>query len=551
MSSDESWKAKYLREQDAQAAREQDWQSERHLLGRLLVRTSLASEGQSPELDQLLGQLRAGLRGDHGDLDKLRALQVALDRQLTSLDDRKAERLSALTAQLNELFDNMHQSALFAGERKPLKNLEKRWKAPDVQQGRWPEWLAELAQLLARALAGDENTAPPRPGMLGRLFGTSRGEAAAVIAADRDQPVELPADEQPERLKIARRISELLGQILAQLTLDPASHARAEILRDHLAHSDDWQELRASLQEVAELVTLAVRRGQQEFEGFLKRLDDRLLALQDHFVEQSEALSGAQSASRTFDESLRGELQELGAQVGASNDVDELKQSVASHLQSISAAMARYREDEGQREQRLAEQMQAMREKVAALEAHSEQIKVRLKEERTRALTDVLTQLPNREAWQERMAFELARWQRYRHPFTVGILDIDHFKRVNDSYGHKAGDRVIQLVAKTFSERLRTTDFVARYGGEEFVLMMPETDVGTARAVIDSLRERVAELPFHFRGEPVTITFSAGLTALREGDDLDQVFNRADKMLYLAKSEGRNQVRTEAAGPLD
>ncbi|WP_348245968.1 GGDEF domain-containing protein, partial [Salmonella enterica] len=84
------------------------------------------------------------------------------------------------------------------------------------------------------------------------------------------------------------------------------------------------------------------------------------------------------------------------------------------------------------------------------------------------------------------------RWQRYRHPLTVGVLDIDYFKRVNDSYGHKAGDRVLQLVAKALSDRLRTTDFIARFGGEEFVILMPETPPDVASSVLDGMRKHIA-----------------------------------------------------------
>jgi diguanylate cyclase len=122
------------------------------------------------------------------------------------------------------------------------------------------------------------------------------------------------------------------------------------------------------------------------------------------------------------------------------------------------------------------------------------------------------------------------------------VLDIDFFKRVNDSYGHKAGDRVLQLVARALRERLRATDFIARFGGEEFVILLPETNVDNARSVLDSMRGHIAELPFHFRGEPVSVTFSAGLAEFDGDDDEDDVFDRADKALYLAKDSGRDQV---------
>ncbi|SFM01512.1 GGDEF domain-containing protein [Marinobacter zhejiangensis] len=548
MSSEDSWKAKYLQEQEYREISEQAWESERHLLGRLLVRTSLASQGQSQTLDLLLTQLRDGLRQSSSDLGGLRKLQEAIDLQLTELDDEQAAQRGKLAERVEQLIGVAQANPMFAEEKDRLKALEMRWHQPVTQSSQWAPWFTELAELMVRALASEGNGVTERSGLLGRLFRSGRDESndgkpgpAAATERAETRPGAC-AEDLEQRIQIARRISELLGQMLSQLTLDVSAHARAEILRNHLAESNDWQELRESLNEVADLLILAIKRGQQEFEAFLKRLDERLLALQDHFVDQTDILAGAECAARAFDEGLRSELRALGEEVDASNDVSELKRSVSQHLESISDAVFRYREEECQRERRLSEQLQAMKEKVIALEAHSEQIKVRLKEERNRALTDVLTQLPNREAWQQRMSFEMARWERYGHPVTIGVLDIDHFKRINDSYGHKAGDRVIQLVAKTLEGRLRATDFIARYGGEEFVLMMPETTTDTAKAVLDDLRGQVAELPFHFRGEPVTITFSAGLTDLRTGDDQDSVFDRADKVLYDAKSGGRNRV---------
>ncbi|WP_227173602.1 GGDEF domain-containing protein [Marinobacter sp. CA1] len=540
MSSAESWKAKYLREIEEAEVREQRWQEERHTLGRMLVRTSLASEGQGPHLDSLLGQLRDLLRKDHYDLERLRQLQASIDRQLTQLDDRKQQTFGQLKERVDALVETARRHPQFQPEKDGLRRLEKAFRKPDQLRETLPQWFCELAELVARALAADPAT-EHKPGLLGRWFGN--GDEHHDETPELAAPLELSDEDLAQRLRIARRISELLGQMLAQLALDPHAHARAETLRDHLAVSNDWAELRASLNEVADLLIAAVRRGQQEFEAFLKRLDERLLALQDHFLDQSDMLAGAQTASQAFDRGLREGLEELGQRVKASEDVHELKRSVNDHIETISVVVARYREEESERERRLASQVATMQEKLAALEAHSEQMQERLREERSRALTDVLTQLPNREAWQERLAFEFKRWQRYRHSLTVVMLDIDHFKRINDSYGHKAGDRVIQLLGKTLSERLRSTDFVARYGGEEFVVLMPETDNDGASRVVESLREHIAQLPFHFRGEPVSITFSAGVAQLRDGDDQDSVFDRADKALYQAKDGGRNRVQ--------
>ncbi|MBL3557973.1 diguanylate cyclase [Marinobacter sp. JB05H06] len=330
--------------------------------------------------------------------------------------------------------------------------------------------------------------------------------------------------------------------MLGQVSLDPASEARARRLQESLLNSDNWDELREGLNGVAELVIAAVTRSQREFEAFLRRLDERLESLRQCFSDQSTAQTGRLNASEALDREIRDELQTLGEQVESSADFDQLKASVGQHLESISGAVERFRTQETERERNLSQQLELMHEKLAAVETHSEQMREELAEERQKALRDVLTQLPNREAWQERLAFEYQRWQRYRHPLTVGVLDIDYFKRVNDCYGHKAGDRVLQLVAKALSDRLRTTDFIARFGGEEFVILMPETPPDVASSVLDGMRKHISALPFHFRGEPVSVTFSAGLAEFVEGDDEDDVFDRADKALYQAKDSGRDRV---------
>ncbi len=485
MASDQSWKEKYLQELESAESREKQWKAERNTLERMLVRTSLASEGQAPELDRLLVRIRKDLRKNRVDVDAWKELQDQIDRQVALLDERQS-----------------------AADKKPsFFSRKSREPEPQQQQQTHPESLPENAE-------------PPGP------------------APGNDQDIE----DNAQRLRIARRVGQLLGQMLAQVSLEPAAEARARSLQQSLLASNDWEELREGLNHVAELVIAAVTRSKREFEDFLKRLDERLELLREHFSAQSSAQSGRLHASEDLDREIREEIERVGQRLQESDNLQDLKQSVSRHLASIGQAVGRFRTQETERERVLSGQLEAMQEKVAAMEAHSEQMQEQVRKERLRAMTDLLTELPNREAWQERLSFEYNRWQRYSHPLTVGVLDIDLFKRINDSYGHKAGDRVLQLVAKEFRERLRTTDFVARFGGEEFVVLFPETEPADARSVVDKLREHVGKLPFHFRGEPVTVTFSAGLAGFVAGDTEESVFDRADRALYQAKDAGRDRV---------
>lgn len=560
MSSDSSWKAKYLKALESSEEQEALWQSEKNQLQRMLVRTSLASEGQNPELDRLLSRLRQQLRGDSPDTNSWHRLQDQIDREVSALDEQKAESARRIKSSCGELLSRFGSQAQFADSKTRLKDLEKRLGKPDSPDHYLADWLADFALAVEEALSSGPGRAG-RPRVFSRFFGVREpvSEAGARTGADESAPpcgdeAELDRGDDSnvqadERLQIARRVGELLGHMLSQVVLEPASEARARRLQESLLNSDSWEQLREGLNGVAELVIAAVTRSQREFESFLRRLDERLESLRQCFTQQTEAQAGRLNASEALDQEIRSELQSLGDQVESSADFGELRASVGRHLESISGAVERFRTQESEREKNLSQQLVLMQEKLATMEAHSEQVHEELAEERQRALRDVLTQLPNREAWQERLGFEYQRWQRYGHHLTVGVLDIDYFKRVNDGYGHKAGDRVLQLVARALRDRLRTTDFIARFGGEEFVVLLPETPTDVAKTVLDSLRTHIAGLPFHFRGDPVSVTFSAGLAEFLDGDDEDTVFDRADKALYMAKDAGRDQVMISGSGP--
>ena len=200
---------------------------------------------------------------------------------------------------------------------------------------------------------------------------------------------------------------------------------------------------------------------------------------------------------------------------------------------------------EEERGHRLQDRYEDLIGKVEEMEQETRKVKAHMEEERLRARTDPLTGLPNRAAYDEHIEQEYERWSRYRTAFAVVVADLDLFKKVNDSFGHLAGDKVLRLVAKVITKNIRVTDFVARYGGEEFVIILPSTGTAEAELAMDKLRQSLEKSPFNFHGKPVGITMSFGVTEIKEGDSLDDVFTRADEALYQAKEDGRNLVRTK------
>jgi two-component system cell cycle response regulator len=168
-------------------------------------------------------------------------------------------------------------------------------------------------------------------------------------------------------------------------------------------------------------------------------------------------------------------------------------------------------------------------------------------EHRRLATIDPLTGLHNRRSFLELLRGELERAQRYELPLSLVLLDVDHFKAINDMRGHNAGDQVLCALGLLLRRELRTPDLSARWGGEEFVVALPSTDPTSAEALAERLRSAVQALDIPFADGSIAVTASFGLAAYRPGESPEALIDRADRAMYSAKANGRNRVGVEAA----
>ena len=172
-----------------------------------------------------------------------------------------------------------------------------------------------------------------------------------------------------------------------------------------------------------------------------------------------------------------------------------------------------------------------------------------LKRAKELAHTDPLTGLSNRRALSELIVRDIARAHRTKEAFCVAILDIDHFKRVNDRYGHAAGDQALLHMAFVAKSGVRETDAICRYGGEEFIILLPGAGADGAYFVIDRMRKMVEKTPFVFGREKITLRYSAGVAELQADENAEGLLERADRALYQAKRSGRNRVNLAVVPP--
>lgn len=170
----------------------------------------------------------------------------------------------------------------------------------------------------------------------------------------------------------------------------------------------------------------------------------------------------------------------------------------------------------------------------------NERLRIQLQEQ---AIRDPLTGVFNRRYFSETLEKETARAQRENSPFSVFILDVDHFKKFNDTYGHKCGDLVLQSLANFLIENTRRSDIVCRYGGEEFVVLMPDASMESAYERAEYFRRQFAELTIQYAGQPLKCTFSAGIASYpQHGTSGESLLGYADEALYTSKAKGRNRV---------
>jgi len=576
------WKDKYLTALEQEERRKKQSQQTMALLSRAIVRVSLMADGLDSRLDQQLTGLRKMLSSGSIPGSKLKMLVDALEGHVKRLDRVKLERSAATQTAFKSLSGQLKALKPGSDLKKQLDQFEKPLPQRSAQLQEYPGLVTEYAQLQGKVLAAVEQPVlskpfwhrwPPATAQPERdadalevviaeevdesegAYRGSKERGAAQLIDESGVGLDLSDDEVAPRVQknpeqfaeepTYSRLNQHIREVLSELLdgIDPPSLAKEnyQSARKQIEAGLPWYELIPTLEDISLVVVTAFDSRQGDFEAYLGKLNERLTEAFDDIGKSKKVLAEGSVAARLFDSSLRESMSVMRTSVDGATELDQLKAQVSSNLDQVVSTMDRHKLAEQQREEALTEQLNTLVERVKRMEQESEVAEKRIEEQRQRALRDVLTQLPNREAYDLRLHQEFERWKRYQRPLALVVCDIDFFKRINDGYGHLAGDKVLRIIAKTLAKRLRETDFIARYGGEEFVILMPETGTEQSLLVAEGIREAIATCPFHFKDEKVEITMSFGVTEFIDGDEPESGFARGDKALYAAKEGGRNR----------
>lgn len=426
-----------------------------------------------------------------------------------------------------------------------------------------------LAEALARGTAPPTQPAPldgpadagipSGPEGLDRRWSEVVADLAQAIAAA------LPEDD-PRCQRLRARLGDLLAPLAELPDEDLADDWRgwagdARRLLEHRAHLTDQlrglcDELSASLGELAEDGSWVQGQASLMRERLREGLTARTVRSVSHLLQATRSRQGEIKAERARSRDMIKQLinsmvqriGELGAHTGRFQDrMDRYVQVIeqADTLESLAGVVKELVEDTRSVQTAVHdthEQLRSEHAQAEALQQRVRELEAELQRLSTEVSTDPLTEIANRRGLIQAFEVEHARMQRQGGELAVGLLDIDNFKKLNDTLGHQTGDEALKFLAAHVKQALRPMDTVARYGGEEFVVLLPQTTAEEARVVLTRLQRTLSANFFMHDERQVFVTFSAGVTVFRPGERLEETLDRADEALYEAKRTGKNRT---------
>ena len=581
----EDYRNKYLDLLDEQEQQQKQWEQKESALKHSLNRVSLFADGLTPDLDRCLKNMRDLIRSK-GKEQHLEPILNQLAEKLSQFEASSGSDYSSSTQVVTFLLENVEWPKHSRDTVKAVKLSLK--EHPFVDE--LPVVLNQFSKLCVESFALPQE-GEASGGLFGKLFSRNeqaqekqelnqlayqilenvigafnlveqRGELMAALRACANESDMLDVSERVvahvaslmARGSTAERneqnesdylpsANELFVAMLDRMSLPAELEPSAQQLKEKLdgpLSTEQWPDV---MDKICDLIAMLRRKAQQEkqdIERFLSGLTESLKELDDRVKGASVDHKTSRESGQELNTVVQAQMSGLVSSMQQTSDLDVLKHSVQEHVELIRTHMESYQVQEEERYRNTVERMRILNERLHHLEQESDSLRARVREQRNQALRDTLTGINNRLAYDERVEMEYSRWKRFRSPVSLMIWDVDHFKKVNDTYGHQAGDKVLVAIARLLSSQIRESDFLARYGGEEFVLIAPGANIEEAMSLAEKLRKKIESSQFKHGDDEVPVTVSCGLVEFQQGYTLEQLFEAADKALYQAKVQGRN-----------
>lgn len=346
------------------------------------------------------------------------------------------------------------------------------------------------------------------------------------------------------------RLRELSNNILDRLTelVPPSMTDKISELKDGLHKNEDFGGPSDWLEPPVKFIKKyfdSLSRRNSELEEFMQQTMKYLADTESHLADELSSHQQKFRIDRDFEEGISSNMDMIKHNFSVADDFNSIRNAVMSKIDNINRGIDRKRDQDMLMLKETEQTIEQMGKKMNDIKREADEIRKKSREIEFESVRDSLTGLYNRKAYDTKMEETLSIHNRYKVSYSLLVCDIDFFKKINDSYGHKVGDLALKKLSALLKERLRENDFIARYGGEEFAIILPHTNLSDAAKAGESIRSYIRNSVFSYKNNEIPLTISIGVSSFRTGDDGITVFERADKALYLAKRAGRNQVKTE------
>lgn len=485
------------------------------ILQNLVMHLCLACKGLSKALDNRLAELSQQIDSGKNPLQLVEHL-ATIDQLLKQHVPQVSNNFLYLQSLIHSTTDKLKQvNGLPPKLRQQLKEFETEHSAETVKDNQ--RRLAQVFEFYHQALTNKPaNFAPD---------------------LDAQAPIKHSLLDQHHH----QRICDELQRLISELDFHGKATEQLQKIRDQLLSGVSPDVLPNLCQQVIQLMIEGMREERKESQEYAFSLNQNLQRMNQDFSEHVSLSQNIHEHSRIQHKSLTKQIVNLGLEVKASEDLTHTKQLIQQRISQMSNVL-KENDRLDQQVQELAQRLTLMETQLERVRKQSEQHQKRLDTKRNQLFIDSLTQIYNRNALDERMELEYKRWRRYGYQLGLAIIDIDHFKVINQQFGHLAGDKALKVVARALQSSLRDTDFLARFGGEEFVILMPKINADDLSIPLEHVGEHIRSLPFRFKQQQVTITVSIGATLFRDTDKLLDAFERADQALYEAKSRSIDSI---------
>jgi diguanylate cyclase len=501
----DKWKTKYYELFDKNEILEKTYQNKEELLCKTIIRLSLATTGFNKQLDPYLlrirNQLKKGLKSEQLNTE-LETFSNALMTLEESDPDKQKPDISVLFE-----FLNTH----FAEQKCNFQQLQVKYEKDDYPN----------IQYLFVAIND--------------LIDSIQQIEPIVVPSSKDSN-----DLDSENID-SKSVNTQLQHLLEETEIPTKFYSQTQELKDKLYGNAP---LAIVLDETISLlfnIKTYFQSEQRDLADFLSQFTDQLTELGKQALGTQSSSESSEKKRTLLDQSVSSQVLDLHHSSKTATKLEPLKQLLNTRLIDISQQIKQHQTEELIERSKVHQKLEFLTNKIHEMELESRQLNNKLKASQQQAIHDPLTGLPNRLAYDQRLTIEIARWKRYQSPLSLLIWDIDLFKKINDDFGHKAGDKTLILIAKLLSNYCRETDFVSRFGGEEFTMLLSDTDAYSALHTANKLRKVIEQTAFNSNGKKISITISCGITQFIENDTGTSAFNRADNALYTAKDNGRNQ----------